>query len=42
MLKRAVYFQSLSKLANANINRACLIGGDAEIMKSTTIDHAQI
>ena len=31
MLERDVNFQSLSKLADANINRACLIGDDTEI-----------
>ena len=38
MLKGAVNFQSLSKLANANINRACWIGGDTEIRRGITLD----
>ena len=35
MLERDVNFQSLSKLADANINRACLIGDDTEIRYNT-------
>ena len=35
MLERDVNFQSLSKLADANINRACLIGDDTEIRNNT-------
>ena len=34
MLKLAVNFQSLSKVANANVNRAYWIGGDTEIRRS--------
>ena len=36
MLKRAVNFQSLSKLANTNINRACWMGGDTQNTPSRT------
>ena len=41
MLKRVVNFQGLSKLVNANINRACWIGGDRNSV-SITLDQAQI
>ena len=35
MLERDANFQSLSKLADANINRACWISGDTEIRYNT-------
>ena len=41
MLKLAVNFQSLSKLAYANVNRACELS-ETEIRRSITLDHAQI